>query len=441
VLRPRDRDDVAACLRLANHHRVPIHPVGTARNWGYGGAVPTHDGSVLLSLADLDRISHHDDALGLVTVEPGVTFDQLARFLRRRASRLLAPATGSSPHTSVVGNILERGIGKELYQDLAGHVAGAEALLAAGDPVRLDAAAGSSLLGFLPQSNLVVVTALTIRLEPAPCLRQFTAIFLRDVQEAAGCLDALRDTLQRNHRVGLELMNDYRYPAQSSRFPYGEREGGTPLPRAWVTARLGLPGQPTWIARATAWADSQEELAMRRAAIDAILGPGVAIARGEVVVVAEAEATGSEGLRCAYWRKRVAMPADPDPDRDGCGVIWITPVLPMRGAALPPLVERVEREMLRDGFEPAISLRPDGYELRAVIGILFDRDEPGADGRALACRKALLGVLDTLGLDRYRHGVLDGPPARDAGSGRLLAALKAAADPNGVIAPGRYGPA
>ena len=178
---------------------------------------------------------------------------------------------------------------------------------------------------------------------------------------------------------------------------------------------------------------------MRRGVLVAALGRVGTFDHGEPAAVADLNGVGVEGLRCAYWRKRFAMPADPDPDRDRCGVVWIAPVLPMGGETVARLVARVEPEMLRHGFEPTISLRANARSIRAIIGILFDRDAPGADRRATVCRNALREILDDLCLSQYRHGLLDGAPAWDATTERLLAALKAAADPHGIIAPGRYG--
>ena len=45
IVRPADRQQVQACLRVANANRVPVYPVSTGRNWGYGSRVPSADGS------------------------------------------------------------------------------------------------------------------------------------------------------------------------------------------------------------------------------------------------------------------------------------------------------------------------------------------------------------------------------------------------------------
>src|SRR5262245_56982322 len=108
ILRPASREEVQQCVRIANRLRVPIFPISSGKNWGYGSRVPTQDG-VLLELGRLNRILDFDEQLGYVTLEPGVTQAQLYAFLRERQSGLWMDATGASPDCSIIGNTLERG--------------------------------------------------------------------------------------------------------------------------------------------------------------------------------------------------------------------------------------------------------------------------------------------------------------------------------------------
>ena len=78
---PASKDDVVKILSLANRHVVPLHPVSTGRNWGYGGNSPVADEAVILNLSRLTRILGYDPVLGVVTIEPGVTQGQLSQFL------------------------------------------------------------------------------------------------------------------------------------------------------------------------------------------------------------------------------------------------------------------------------------------------------------------------------------------------------------------------
>ena len=88
ILRPADRAQVQACVRLANRYGAALYPVSRGRNWGYGSRVPTTDGAIILSLERLRGIADYDERLAHVSVEPGVSFRQLHDFLRGHGSRL-----------------------------------------------------------------------------------------------------------------------------------------------------------------------------------------------------------------------------------------------------------------------------------------------------------------------------------------------------------------
>src|SRR5258708_6482277 len=51
ILRPKDRSEVQACVRVANATGVPVYPVSRGRNWGYGSRVPPVSNSAVLDLS------------------------------------------------------------------------------------------------------------------------------------------------------------------------------------------------------------------------------------------------------------------------------------------------------------------------------------------------------------------------------------------------------
>lgn len=458
VLEPKDRDEVAACLRVAGRFRVPLYPVSTGLNWGYGSSVAPHDGAVLLSLVRLDRIVEFSEELAYVTVEPGVTFRRLAEFLRGRGSRLLPPLTGTSPDASLVGNVLERGLGKGPYEDMAAHSCAYEVMLATGRTVRTGFAAhpgaqaaavsadgpGPSLQGLFNQSNFGVVTRMTLWLEPAPEWRQRLFFLVRRPEDLSGVVEALRGRVLRGGAgLQVELLNDYRLLAQTGQFPFEQFDAAAPLPRAWVEEKLRPQSGARWFGCATLWAESLEELGLRRGALTATLRPAVEALNGEEPTAGGDVAPARDSLLSAYWRKRRPMPAEPHPDRDRCGVIWTAPVLPMLGLVAAQAVELLERTMLAHGFEPALSMRfAGGRSIHLLAGLFYDREEAGADARAAACHDAVREALYGRGLYPYRLGLreMDSPPAIEEANAELLRELKRLFDPHGILAPGRYIP-
>jgi 4-cresol dehydrogenase (hydroxylating) len=97
--------------------------------------------------------------------------------------------------------------------------------------------------------------------------------------------------------------------------------------------------------------------------------------------------------------------------------------------------------LLRHGFEPMLSLTlVTERALTCVVSICYDRDVEGEDDRAAACYGELLRTLAEHGYHSYRLGIqaadhLVPTTPYDA----VLATLKQALDPRGILAPGRYG--
>ena len=48
--------EVQAVVRTANRYRIPIYPISTGRNLGYGGSAPNLSGSVVLDLKRMNRV-------------------------------------------------------------------------------------------------------------------------------------------------------------------------------------------------------------------------------------------------------------------------------------------------------------------------------------------------------------------------------------------------
>ncbi len=224
IIRPGSREEVRACVRVANEWRTPIYPVSTGKNWGFGSRIPARDGCVLMELRRLDRITDYDEKLAFVTVESGVTFRRLHEFLVARKSNLMLSVTGSTPDSSPVGNALERGAGSGPYADRAAHVRGFEVVLPTGDVIhsgfgRFPGAKTAKLHrwgvgpypdGLFAQSNLGIVTEMTMWLAPRPDYFQSCFFGIDDDSRLHGLVDALQSLMRRRvFRAGLTVRNDF----------------------------------------------------------------------------------------------------------------------------------------------------------------------------------------------------------------------------------------
>ena len=211
ALRPTSAQDIRSIFHVARRYGIPLYPISTGHNWGYGTALPAVDGCVVLDLSGLNRIVDMDPVLGLVTVEPGVTQQDLFDHLERERLPFLVPTTGAGPDCSLVGNALERGYGITPYADHFGAVTAIEAILPDGRTYRSGLAElggeavdrafkwgiGPYLDGLFAQGNFGIVTRMTIGLAPRP---ERIVAFLFAIREDEG-LEAAVDGVQQVLRV------------------------------------------------------------------------------------------------------------------------------------------------------------------------------------------------------------------------------------------------
>jgi 4-cresol dehydrogenase (hydroxylating) flavoprotein subunit len=486
IIRPGKREEVRACVRVANEQRIPIYPVSTGKNWGYGSRVPSQSGCALMELHRLNRIVDYDEKLAYVSVEPGVTFRQLFAFLRERKSNLILSVTGSTPDSSPVGNALERGAGSGPYADRAAHVCGFEVVLPRGDVVhtgfcRFSGAktaklhrwgVGPYLDGLFAQSNLGIVTEMTMWLAPKPDYFQSCFFGVDGESRLEELIDALQSLMLRGlFRAGLTMRNDFNVLCRMQQYPWEALGGETPMsPKLLERMRKGFWRDAWWGSLWAGWAElhhaSKVHGLAERKVIDEALkdkvdrlafvdGEGVAFSRWEAggdremaaryfgrKDDAEVGVPGDENIRSAYWRKKTPIPKEMDPDRDRCGVIFCVPTVPFEGKHVTAALGIIRETISKYSFEPILIVGCISERVVYInVDITYDRDVAGDDERALACHDALLGRLIVAGYIPYRLGIESVRllPEPEDGTSRLLHALKKTLDPNNILAPGRYG--
>jgi 4-cresol dehydrogenase (hydroxylating) len=470
ILRPGTRSEVQDCLRTASAAGVPVYPVSRGRNWGFGSRVPPRDGCVLIELDRLDGILDLDERMAHVTVEPGVTFRQLHAFLGEKGSRLFLNTTGGSPDASVIGNALERGDGAGPYADRFAHVCALEVVLATGECLhtgfgRFGAlpvtplhrwGVGPALDGLFAQSNLGVVTRMTVWLSPRPRSLQAVRFSIRDPALLPEMVDALRVLrMDGTLRASVGLWNDYRMLSTRGPYPWAAAGGRTPLDRPTVDALATEWGGCRWFGLTGLYAASEEQGVAHRAHVHRVLGPRVdhlafeALPDGENAAASPVDPAlkflqgipHEASLRSVYWRKKDKGTEDIDPDRDRCGVLWLCTVVPFAGEHAAAAIVVAEEVMPAHGFEPLLAIVAPSERCLYVLPLLtYDRDVNGDDDRAKACHDALVARHQGLGYLPHRLGIqsMGALPAPVDDSAEVLRRIKRALDPAGILAPGRY---
>lgn len=489
ALRIHNEQVLQAVLRVAQHHRVPVYPISTGHNWGYGTALPARDGSVLLDLSAMDRILHFDPELGVVTVEPGVTQGMLAAFLDQGGHAFLVPVTGAGPTCSLLANALERGFGVTPYTDHFGAVTDLQAVLPDGSLYRtaLHEAGTEELArlfkwgigpysaGLFTQSGFGVVTRVSIVLARRPACVKVCLFSLRHDELLEPAVLAIRSVLARLAGTlgGLNLMNQHRVLSMSAPYPQ-DRVNAHGLVPPEVVSALGQRYQVLpWTGFASLYgtermvAAAQKEIRTalgsvasrmvfmtpQRARQLAALTRWIPGAKGQALqsltgtlarsLELVAGRPNETALPLAYWRSGKLPPEGTplDPGADGCGLTWYAPLVPMRPADVRGFVHMVHEVTPRYGIEPLITFTSLNERLfDSTVPLLFDRNSPSAVAAAAACFADLLHSGKAQGWFPYRVGINAMPTLMDMqDSARTFhERLRRALDPHDILAPGRY---
>ncbi len=253
VVRPRDVAGVQAVLRLATEHGFAVIPFG-AGSGVCGGTIAVR-GGVALDLKGLDRILEVDATSLLVRVEAGVNGQIFEEALQRQG--LTAAHHPSSITCSTVGGwVAARGAGQlsTRYGKVEDMVAGLEVVLPDGTlvktPVTPRAATGPDWNQVFTGSEgvLGVVVAATLRVHRLPPLRLFRSYEFPDLARA---LDAVREGLQRGARPAAVRLYDpldtllvaragdpRPIPAAPDDADDPDHRGGGPVAPWWPLSRL-----------------------------------------------------------------------------------------------------------------------------------------------------------------------------------------------------------
>jgi FAD/FMN-containing dehydrogenase len=154
ALAPRSAEEVQVLMRICNEFRIPVYPVSTGKNLGYGGSAPVLNGSVVLDLKRMNRIIEVSEENAFALVEPGVSYFDLYNYIQEKGLDLWidCPDPGWG---SLIGNSLDHGVGYTVnpYRDHFEAHCGMEVVLADGDLVRTGMGAmpkpGNSIAGVM----------------------------------------------------------------------------------------------------------------------------------------------------------------------------------------------------------------------------------------------------------------------------------------------------
>lgn len=171
---PRATAEVAAAVKVAATHRVPIVPRGAGSS--LAGGSQAIDGCLILCLERMDRILDVDEVDQTVTVEPGVLNADISTATAPHGL-WYPPDPASKAFCSIGGNIATNagGLCCVKYGVTRDYVMGLEVVLADGTVIEtgrrtIKGVAGLDLTGLLvgSEGTLGIVTRARLRLRPTP---------------------------------------------------------------------------------------------------------------------------------------------------------------------------------------------------------------------------------------------------------------------------------
>ena len=219
VVRPQDTAEVAATVRVAAAHGVPV--VAQGARTGLTGAANAVDGALVVSLMALNRILEIDPAERIAVVQPGVVNAELRRAAAKE-DLAYPPDPGSWESSTIGGNVSTDAGGMccVKYGVTGEYVLGMEVVLADGEVLRcgrrtVKGVAGYDLTGLFvgSEGTLGIITEITVRLRPAAGeARTLVAVYptVADAGEAvsavtaAGHVPSMLELLDRTHLRAIE---------------------------------------------------------------------------------------------------------------------------------------------------------------------------------------------------------------------------------------------
>jgi len=483
ALRPTSVEQVQNVVKVAQHFSIPIYPLSTGNNWGYGTSVPVRSPGVIVDLRSMNKIIEFDQELGVVTLEPGVTQGELNEYLNSHGLPFMVPVTGAGPSCSVIANALERGFGVTPITDHFGAVVSIKVVLpdgkifesytrtfnSAGLAHAFKWGTGPYLDGLFSQSNLGIVVDASIALQ-ARTERYGALFFVLDtnqhVEDATASIRRLLTTAGQNigainvmsrNRVECMLSGSRKVFSETGRaslrrglsmpagawFGFGSVYGSKEHYRA--TSRLVrrcLRGQVRHIRIYTS--DDINRLRWLGALATTVGWPQLTslVDRLEAAINIVGGIPSTFALALAYAKSgRVNDKTNINPAHDGCGLFWYSPIVPLRRGVVGQFIEFTERTCSKHGLLAPITLTtlsPRCYA--STIPLLFDRTNPDAERQAVLCFDELHEEGLALGFVPYRIGSQFMPALVRNGVGfwSVVESIKGALDPNLVLAPGRY---
>jgi 4-cresol dehydrogenase (hydroxylating) len=476
---PANVDEVQEIVRIANEFKVPIYPISTGKNLGYGGSAPNLSGSVVVDLKRMNKIIEIDPVRNFAVVEPGVSYFDLYNYIQENNLPLWidCPEPGWG---SVLGNAVDRGLGytHQKYRDHFGAHSGFEVVLPNGELMRTGMGAlpgattwqdykygfGPYLDGMFTQGNYGIVTKMGIQLMPQPEALSVLVVEGRKYSDIIPLVEVLNKLEAEGICDGLSQISS---PVSG---PFGTPQN------ADLTKTLAKPGGPTddeiealsgdknfWAIRLLCYgpkAVAAAKLEHARAKfLKALPTAEFPFETQYSIPLSPEESDKLDPITFHEDRKvnfgipnlstflmGARSPVFPTPSD---GHIWFSPVIERTGQGIMKAQNIFcgvfSQLPVYNGLNAPLPLCYYDRAFIMIFPVMLDKSDIDANRARLGYLQSLVQLSAANGWGEYRAApalqdfIMDTYSFNDHAYRKLCETIKDAVDPNGIIAAGRYG--
>ena len=469
---PDGVEQVQKVVKIANTYKIPIYPISTGKNLGYGGSAPNLSGSLVLDLKRMNRILDVNPRNHSALVEPGVSYFDLYRYIQEKGYKLWIdvpdPGWGSP-----IGNSLDHGGGylQPMYRNHFDSHCGMEVVLPNGELLRTGMGAlpdaqtwqqykfgfGPWIDGMFSQSNLGVVTKMGFWLMPEPdayLTGTVTVPKYGDLIPLVDILTFLENSGVSNAMPGLgsPLLGGFMMPPPAPEVTALLQKTGGDISSPDLQKYAQDKSVPYWSCTVKFYGPVkgiQAHWEYAKEKFSAI--PGAKFQDGEFYKLpltpeqfkqVHKPEFGIPSLETFSIGARSAI--NPNPS---AGHIWFPPIIPRTGEAVLE-ANKVFSKAAKDFGLPVLSFSlPSTYWMRAFIfifGFPITHDV-ATNKKNRESFKKLIQIAAEHGWGEYRtapafqDAVMETYSFNNHALRRFHETIKDAVDPNGIISAGRYG--
>jgi len=444
-------EQIQKVLAVCNKYKIPIWPISTGRNIGYGSAAPATPGQLVLDMRNMNKILEIDPILCTALVEPGVTYRQLIDYINDRKLNIWVSMPSSGGLSGPMGNILDRGVGYNRAGEHFSNFSGMEVVLADGEILRTGLGGianttawqsyrwgfGPWVDGLFSQSNFGVVTKIGLWMMQKPPGFQTFVVGWDDVPtmaEGVGVASHLRlASVIENGVVGNTLYATAQLVKRADMYT-----GQGAIPESVLAQYFADKQMPRWGFVGCLYGTPGQIETNLKIAKDAFEKAGGKFMTGPDI----------KGDPNAAHMERVMTGVTDLTEfglynfRGGGGSAWFAPAVPARPSDVIKSYTITSDVFRKYGFDYVGGFLMGVRHTEHVCDLLYDRSNPEEMQRAYDCFREAIAANASAGYGVYRTntGFMDQAaetygPAQRAFNKKLKRAL----DPNGIIAPGKSG--